>query len=194
MTQTFATLDWVLVGGTAALTVLGVFLGVSGQLAVVAGFGAAGVAASMLWRLAFQCAVWMGFSIDAATTPAIIVDLVFALIAFGIARLCVKRFVTGCLGALTNMLLGAVAGALLGCGAVGFLAGIGSAKPGEHGHSPFVAKSVIVSRVAEWADGRPAAAPAATPATAPAATPAAAPAARTPAAPAKRNRKQERKR
>ena len=178
MTQSFATLDWVLVGSTAALIVLGVFLGVSGQLAMLAGFGVAGLIANLLWRLAFQCAVCMGFSIESATVPAIIVDLVFAIIAFGIARICVKRFVTKCLGRLANSLLGATAGALFGCCIVGFLAGIGSAAPGEHGRSPFVSRSVIVSKVADWADGRPLVAPAAS----------------KPAPPATKPRKKERKR
>ena len=153
MTGTLEILDWVLVGGTAAMAVLGAFLGFSGQVSTVAGFGAASAAGYFLYGLAVRCAVAMGFAAEGAAIPGAVLDLVFALVAFGLARLAVKRFVKDCLGAFNNALLGGVVGLLAGVVAVGFLAGVGTASAGRHGETPFAEHSVIVRTVASWADG-----------------------------------------
>lgn len=154
MTEAFTALDWVIVFATVASTVIGLFLGFAGQIATIAGLGAAVAAGYFLFGVALECAVLMGFSAGGATIPGAVVDLVFALLAFGIVRLAVKRFVSECLGALANALLGALVGFGTACAGVGFLAGIGTSAPNTHGQSPFAEKSVIVQRVAGWADGK----------------------------------------
>ena len=164
MTDAFSILDWGIVGGTAALSVIGLFLGFGGQVGTVAGFAAAAAAGYFLHGLALQCVLAMGFAAGTAGMPAIVLDAVFALLAFGLARTAVKRFVRGCLGPLANSLLGALVGLLLGGAAVGFMAGIGTSAPNTHGQTPFAEQSVIVRAVAAWADGgRPAARPDAAP-------------------------------
>ena len=158
MTDAFTVLDWVLAGGTAVLAVLGLFLGFAGQVGTLAGFAAASAAGYFLHGVALQCALLLGFSAETASVPGIVLDLVFALLAFGFARLAVKRFVRICLGPIANSLLGAVVGVVVGGGAIGFLAGMGAAQAGAHGQSPFAENSVIVRTVAGWLDGRPASA------------------------------------
>lgn len=155
MTASFTVLDWFLVGGTAALAVFGLFLGFAGQVGTLAGFAAASAAGYFLHGAALECAMLLGFSAETAAMPGLVLDLVVALLAFGLARLAVKRFVRGCLGPLANTALGALVGLLVGCAAICFLAGVGSARPGTHGQSPFAENSVIVQRVAAWLDGRP---------------------------------------
>ena len=154
MTAAFTVLDWVLVGGTAALAVLGLFLGFAGQVGTVAGFAAASAAGYFLHGVALECALLLGFSAGTARIPGLVVDIVFMLLAFGLARLVVKRFVRGCLGPLANSLLGAVVGLLVGAAAIGLLAGFGLSGASEHGPSPFAENSVIVRTAAAWIAGR----------------------------------------
>ena len=146
MTDAFSTLDWVLVGGTAGLAVLGLFLGFAGQVGTLAGFAAASAAGYFLFGAAQQCAYAMGFSAATATMPAVVVDAVFALLAFGFARMLVKRFVKGCLGAFANSLLGAVVGLLTGVAAIVLLAGFAASDP--QGVGAFAGQSVVLRQAA----------------------------------------------
>ena len=153
MTDAFTTLDWVLVALTVASTCLGLFLGFAGQIATVAGFGAAAAAGYFLFGTALECAVLVGFSAGSATIPGAVVDLVFALLAFGLVRLAVKRFVAGCLGGLANSLLGAVVGFVVACAGIGLLSGVGTSWTDAEGKNPFAENSVLIRRVADWTGG-----------------------------------------
>lgn len=157
MTEAFTSLDWVLVGGTAGLAVLGLFLGFAGQVGTVAGFAAAAAAGYFLFGAAQQCAYAMGFSAATAMVPAVVVDAVFALLVFGLARLLVKRFVQGCLGAFANSLLGAAVGLAAGVVAIVLLAGFAAAD--AQGRDSFAGQSVILRRVSGLGFLRPSAQP-----------------------------------
>ena len=146
MTDAFSTLDWVLVGGTAGLAVLGLFLGFAGQVGTIAGFAAASAAGYFLFGVAQQCAYAMGFSAATAMMPAVVVDAIFALLAFGLARMLVKRFVQGCLGGFANALLGALVGVLIGVAAMVLLAGFAAADP--QGAGAFAGQSAVLRQVA----------------------------------------------
>ena len=153
MADAFTTLDWVLVVLSIASTVLGLFLGFAGQIATVAGFGAAAAAGYFLFGTALECAMLAGFSAGTATIPGVVVDLVFALLVFGLVRLVVKRFVAGCLGGLANALLGAVVGLAVACAGTGLLAGVGTSWTDAEGKNPFAENSVLIRHVAGWTRG-----------------------------------------
>ena len=88
-----------------------------------------------------------------ATIPGVVVDLVFALLVFGLVRLVVKRFVAGCLGGLANALLGAVVGLAVACAGTGLLAGVGTSWTDAEGKNPFAENSVLIRHVAGWTGG-----------------------------------------
>lgn len=152
-TAEFTVLDWVIVGGSALLTVVGFFLGFSGQLGTIAGFAAASAAGYLLSGPAQTCATLMGFGDGSSPMPGYVVNGVFALLAFGLARILVKRFVRSCLGPFANCLLGALVGLVFSAVLTGLLAGIGTAGRGQHLAVPFAQQSQIVHTVAAWADG-----------------------------------------
>ena len=156
MTDAFTSLDWVLAGGVAGLTVLGLFLGFAGQVSVVAGFAAASAAGYFLFAAAQQCAYAMGFSAATAMMPAVVVDAVFALLAFGLVRLLVRKFVQSCLGTFANCLLGGAMGLLAGAAAIVLLAGFGAVAD-EQGRDSFAGQSVVLRRVSELGLCRPSA-------------------------------------
>ena len=109
----FTTFDFVLLGVLALMVVIGLFRGFSGTLGVVAGFAAALAAGYFLVDAARQCVVAVGLGAQGGTLASgatAVVDFVFGLLAFGIVRWIVSKFVRALVPQPTDAILGALCG------------------------------------------------------------------------------------
>lgn len=144
-------LDFVLMGGVALLAGIGLFRGLSGELGSLAGFAAAITAGICLLGTARACAVSFGLGSYAAAA-AYVIDFVFALVAFGIVRFLVAKFVSLIVPQPTNAFLGMFGGLAKSVVVVGLLAGVGLVPPGTYAAGFFAEHSSIIRQVATWAD------------------------------------------
>lgn len=153
MVEELTVLDWILCGGVALLALTGLFRGLSGELGSLAGFAAAFAAGFCLHGAAVGCAEAFGFTARGMGIPATaVIDFIFALVAFGLARWVVSRFVSFCLGRVANAALGFAGGLFKGVMVVGLLAGVGYLQPGTYSEGYFTAYSTVIRTVATWAD------------------------------------------
>ena len=147
-------IDMILLGVVALLVCIGLFKGLSGELASLAGFATAtatGFFAYDFARLSVQ-----SFGIDGGDlvefAAAGVTDFVFALLAFGVARWIVNKFVSCLVPQPTNAMLGAFSGAIKSVLLIVILAGIGFMAPGTYSKGFFATHSSIVHAVASFAD------------------------------------------
>lgn len=153
MSAELTILDWVLLGGAVVFVVAGGILGVSSQLGALAGFLVAPLVGCACWGGACAVAAALGFPEGlSATGVAAVVDLVAALVAFGLVRIMVKRFVQGCLGRFANAVVGAVVGAFAALALLAVMVGVGTASPGSYARGFCATRSVVVHVVAAWLD------------------------------------------
>jgi len=149
-----AILDWILIGTSIVLVMAGGYLGVSSQLGMLAGFLAAPPAGYAGWGLACAAVAALGIPEGAtATAIAAILDVVAALIVFGLVRSLVNKFVRGCLGGCANALAGALVGFFLALALLALMVGVGISSPGEYSRGFCAERSTIVHDVAVWLDG-----------------------------------------
>jgi len=151
-------LDFVLAGLAALLAGIGLYRGLSGELGSLAGFAAASGAGFFLIGFARVCADAVGFG-QYAATAAYVVDFVFALVAFGLARWIVAKFVSVMVPQPTNAFLGMLSGLFKSAVVIALLAGFGLMQPGTYSTGFFATHSTIVREVAVWADASLAEAP-----------------------------------
>ncbi len=146
-------LDYVLLTVVTFFVVTGLFRGISGELGGVAGIAAAFAAGFALYDVARSLAASAGFSTGGlATAATATIDLVFLLIAYGIVRRLVSKFVSVMVPQPTNAVLGALGGCIKSAALLALLSGVWMLKPGEYSSGPLAAYSTIVSKVAYWAD------------------------------------------
>lgn len=147
-------LDYALLAVMTFFVVTGLFRGISGELGGVAGFAAAIAAGFALYDVARSLAASAGFGGTGglATAATATIDLVFILIAYGIVRKIVSKFVSVMVPQPTNAVLGALGGCLKSAALVALLSGVWMLRPGEYSTGPLAAHSTIVSQVAAWAD------------------------------------------
>lgn len=151
-------LDFVLAGLAALLAGIGLYRGLSGELGSLAGFAAASGAGFLLIGFARTCVVALGFGKYAAMA-AYVLDFVFSLVAFGLARWAVAKFVSVMVPQPTNAFLGMLSGLFKSAVVIGLLAGFGLMQPGTYSTGFFATHSTIVREVAAWADASLAEAP-----------------------------------
>lgn len=102
----FLPADYALGAFALAMVVLGLFRGFSGTLAFVAALAAATAVGFVSWRALpawLEGCVWCGAA-----------AFVLSLLAFGLVRWCVKRFVNKLLAQPSDALFGALLGAVVG--------------------------------------------------------------------------------
>ena len=146
-------LDYVLLGAFALLALIGLFRGLSGELGSLAGLVVALVVGCLCHGLATWCAVKLGCAAGGLRTwVAAGINFVFALVAFGIVRWMVARFVSFCLGRVADAFFGLLSGLVKGLALVGLLTGIGIMPPGTYSEGILVPHSGIVRTIAVWAD------------------------------------------
>ena len=102
--------DYALVAATAAMSIVGLFRGLSGTIAFVLASAVASLVASFGWA-------WSASLTDVAWQRGCGV-MVATLVAFGVVRACVKRLVHGLLAQPSDAVFGMLAGAALGALAV----------------------------------------------------------------------------
>ena len=151
-------LDFVLAGLAALLAGIGLYRGLSGELGSLAGFAAASGAGFLLIGFARTCVVALGFGKYAAMAASVLA-FVFSLVAFGLARWAVAKFVSVMVPQPTNAFLGMLSGLFKSAVVIGLLAGFGLMRPGTYSTGFFATHSTIVREVAVWADASLAEAP-----------------------------------
>lgn len=151
-------LDFVLLGGVILLAGIGLFRGLSGELGSIAGFAAASLAGFCLLDAARACAASFGFG-NYAAPAAYVIDFVFAIIAFGIVRWIVAKFVSVLVPQPTNAFLGMLGGLFKGAVVLGLLTGVGLMQAGTYATGFFATYSTVVREIAVWADANLAEAP-----------------------------------
>ncbi|MBR1589423.1 MAG: CvpA family protein [Kiritimatiellae bacterium] len=144
-------LDFVLLGGVILLAGIGLFRGLSGELGSIAGFAAASFAGFCLLDAARACAASFGFG-DYAAPAAYVMDFVFALVAFGIARWVVAKFVSVLVPQPTDAFLGMLGGLFKSAVVLGLLTGVGLMQAGTYSTGFFATRSTVVREIAAWAD------------------------------------------
>ena len=147
-------IDMALLGAVALLAGIGLFRGLSGELASLAGFAAATAVGFFAYGFAHLAACSFGFN-DGGTlelAAAGVIDLVMVLLAFGIVRWAVNKFVSCLVPQPTNAILGAASGVVKGCLLLVLLTGVGFMSPGTYSTGFFAERSSIVNAIASFAD------------------------------------------
>lgn len=148
-------LDFAIVGVVILLSGIGLFRGLSGELGSLAGFAAASIAGIFLIEAARDCAAFCApsFGLGNYVGPlAYIIDFVFALVAFGLVRWVVAKFVSLLVPQPTNAFLGMLGGLLKSAVVLCLLSGVGLMQAGTYSSGFFATHSVIIKEIAEWAD------------------------------------------
>ena len=147
-------IDMALLGAVALLAGIGLFRGLSGELASLAGFAAATAVGFFAYDFAHLAACSFGFNggDTLELAAAGVIDLVLVLLAFGIMRWIVNKFVSCLVPQPTNALLGAASGVVKGCLLLVLLTGVGFMAPGTYSTGFFAERSSIVHAIASFAD------------------------------------------
>ena len=151
----FTTIDWILMGGMAALAVVGLFRGISSELGSLLGLAAGVLSGFLLYGAAQNCATTFGFGMRSPAMlkgATIAIDCVMALVIGGIVRLLVKKFVSFLMGRMIDSVLGLLSGLIKGALIVGVLTGFGLVSVSADAEGPFVAHSPIVAFIASLTD------------------------------------------
>lgn len=147
-------LDWVLLSVAAFFAVVGLFRGFSGQLGslfgIVAALAVGYVAFSPLRDMVASGNLVAGQA--AQRSLAAVADFVVALIAFGLTRRIVARFVSFLVPQPMDAIAGAFVGLLKGVVIVGLLTGAGLVQTGRFSDGFFAAHSSFVKSVGGLAD------------------------------------------
>lgn len=149
------TFDLVLYGIMVVMTLLGLFRGLSGELASLAGFATALVVGYFLYGPAKGFATSVGFTAERTLPAAVVVDVVLSILVFGLVRLTVKKFVSFCLGRVSDSVFGAVAGAFKGMAlaavVTGFATASGLVPENTVAGKAIQTHSVVARTLATWA-------------------------------------------
>lgn len=154
MPADFTTLDWVILGGMALLAVIGLVRGISGEIASLLGIATGLLVGFMLYGVAASIAAQAAAAHDEGVRKAVAIgiDALLALVAGGVVRIFVKKFVSFLIGRVLDCFLGMAAGLVKGVVLTGVLTGLGVVKPGENSSGYFSAKSPVIRVIADWAD------------------------------------------
>lgn len=149
-----APLDLALLGGCALIVGIGLYRGLSGELASLAGFAAAAATGYVLYGSAHAGARSLGFNKGDVTelVAAGVIDFVLGLVVFGLVRKLVDRFVSFLVPQPTNALLGALSGAFKSVLLLFLLTGVGFLRPGTYAQGYLATQSQMIHALAAWAD------------------------------------------
>lgn len=150
----FGPIDLALLGGAALIIGIGLYRGFSGELASFAGFVAAVVAGYALYGYVHAAVRMCGFNKGDATELVVtgVADFILGLIAFGLVRWVVDKFVSFLVPQPTNAILGGVSGLFKSAVCLSLLAGVGFVRPGAYAQGSLATRSRVIRTVAEWAD------------------------------------------
>ena len=147
-------IDLALLCGVALMVGIGLYRGLSGELASFVGFIAAATAGYGLYDVAHIIVRSFGF--DKGDTSELVVTgvaiFVLGLVVFGLVRWVVDKFVSFLVPQPTNALLGAVSGIFKSLVVISLLAGVGFVRPGTYAQGWLAQRSQVACTLAEWAD------------------------------------------
>ena len=147
-------IDWIIFAVTAFFTVVGLFRGFSGQLGSLVGMVVALAAGYFLFAPLKGIVVggnWVSGE-TAQNAVAGMADFVIMLVAFGIVRRIVARFVSFLVPQPMNAIAGALIGLLKSVIVVGLLVGAGLLQTGRFSEGFFAAHSTFVKFAGTLAD------------------------------------------
>ena len=147
-------IDIALLGGVALMVGIGVYRGLSGELASLLGFVAAVVAGFGLYGSVNAGVRAVGFNKGDATELVATGVSVFLLsiVAFGVTWRIINKFVSFLVPQPTNALVGALSGAFKSLVFLLLLAGVGFVRPGTYAQSGLSKQSQVVHTLAAWVD------------------------------------------
>lgn len=147
-------IDIALLGGVALMVGIGVYRGLSGELASLLGFVAAVVAGYGLYGSVNAGVRAVGFNKGDATELVATGVSVFLLsiVAFGVTWRIINKFVSFLVPQPTNALVGALSGAFKSLVFLLLLAGVGFVRPGTYAQSGLSKQSQVVHTLAAWVD------------------------------------------
>ena len=147
-------IDLALLCGVALMVGIGLYRGLSGELASFTGFVAAVAAGYSLYG--FAHVVVRSFGFDKGDTTELVAAgvtvFVLGLVVFGLVRWVVDKFVSFLVPQPTNALLGAVSGIFKSLVALSLLTGVGFMRPGTYAQGWLAQRSQVARTLAEWAD------------------------------------------
>ena len=136
----------------AALAVIGLVRGFSGTLGTLAGTAAAVAVGAFSWSLSLSLAGRYVSTPSVERLVAGVIDFSFSLVAFGLVRRLVARFVSFLVHQPLNAILGAMCGLLLSSFVVAILAAFGFVTGGRASNGFFAENSRVVAFAAGWFD------------------------------------------
>ncbi len=147
-------IDLGLLCGVALIVGIGLFRGLSGELASLAGFVAAIAAGYSLYGFAHGISRALGFDKGDTTelVAAGVAVFVLGLVVFGLTRLVIDKFVSFLVPQPTNALLGALSGIIKSFALLCLLAGVGFMRPGTYAQGEIAKRSQVIHALAEWLD------------------------------------------
>lgn len=147
-------IDLFLLCGVVLMVGIGLYRGLSGELASFAGFVAAVAAGYSLYEFAHVGVRLLGFNKGDTSelVAAGVAVFILGLIAFGLVRWVVDKFVSFLVPQPTNALLGALSGAFKSFVFLCLLAGVGFMRPGTYAQGGLAKQSQVIRTLAEWAD------------------------------------------
>ena len=149
-----APLDVALLGGVALVVGIGLFRGLSGELASFLRFVAAVVAGYCLYGFVHAGLRAVGFN-KGDTTELVatgVAVFIIAIVAFGLTWRIVNKFISFLVPQPTNALLGALSGAFKSLVSLLLLAGVGFVRPGTYAQGGLARQSQVIRTIAGWAD------------------------------------------
>ena len=147
-------IDMALLGGVVLMVGIGVYRGLSGELASFLGFVAAVVVGYGLYGSVNAGVRAAGFNKGDATELVVTGVSVFLLsiVAFGVTWRIVNKFVSFLVPQPTNALVGALSGAFKSLVFLLLLTGVGFVRPGTYAQSGLSKHSQVIRELAGWAD------------------------------------------
>ena len=134
------------------MAVIGLVRGISGEIGSLLGIATGLLVGFLLYGVAVNISAQVASAHDEGVRKAVAIDGLFALVAGGVVRILVKKFVSFLIGKVLDCFLGLVAGLVKGVVITGVLTGLGVVKPGENSSGYFSAKSPVIRQIADWAD------------------------------------------
>lgn len=146
--------DLALLGGVVLMVGIGLYRGLSGELASLLGFVAAVVAGYGLYGSVNVGVRAMGFNKGDATELVAtgVGAFLLSIVAFGVTWRIVNKFISFLVPQPTNALLGALSGAFKSLVLLLLLAGVGFMPPGTYAQSGLSRHSQVIRELAGWAD------------------------------------------
>ncbi len=146
--------DYILFAVIGTCGIIGLFKGFSGHLGTFVGLIAALVVGYFCYEFALETVD--GFDIKPESmerTAAVALDFVMSLVAFGLVRIMVSKFVSFLVPQPMNAILGGIIGLIISVVMIGVAVGLGVVRPGGDANAGiFPTDSAVIKNIAAIVD------------------------------------------